>query len=156
MEYQAGSTGRVFYVRFDHGEELFGGLKALINKENVRCGWFQLFGGILQADVVIGPKQPVVPPEPIWQEVAEAREVLATGSIFWDEKEPMLHVHAALGHHGDTVTGCVRKKAEVYLVVEAVIFEFVGMDITRPWYQEGGFNRPEIKDALTAPVPPVK
>ncbi len=149
MEYQTGSTGRVFYVRFDHGEDLIAGLKNLVRKEKVNNAWFQLFGGILAADVVIGPKQPSMPPEPIWQKVDEAREVLATGSIFWDEQEPMLHLHAALGHHGQTVTGCVRKKAEVYLVIEAVVFELVGMDITRPWYQIGGFNRPEIKKSVS-------
>lgn len=154
MEYQSGATGRVFYVRFDHGEELLAGLKTLAIREKVQCGWFQLFGGIRKADVVIGPQQPSVPPQPVWQEMDEVREVLATGSVFWDEQEPVLHMHAALGHHGDTVTGCVRKKAEVYLVIEAVLFELVGMDISRRWYQKGGFKRPEIKNGKGSAFPP--
>ncbi len=144
MDYRTGSTGRVFYVRFDHKDEILSNLKTLVIKEKVRCGWFQLFGGILKADVVIGPKRPSMPPEPTWQHVDEVREVLATGSVFWDNQEPLLHLHAALGHHGETVTGCVRKKAEVYLVIEAVLFELVGMDISRPWFEKGGFNRPEF------------
>jgi len=146
MEYKSGMIGRLFFIRFDHGDDILSNLKQLIIKEGIKCGWFQFFGGLAKADVVIGPKEPTVPPDPVWQNINETREVMGTGSIFWDEKEPLLHMHAAMGHHGKTLTGCVRKQAEVYLVVEAVVYEITGMEVTRPWFPEGGFNRPTILD----------
>ncbi len=146
MEYNSGKIGRVFYVRFDHGEDIFDGLKKLVMKENLLGSWFQIFGGVASANVVIGPKEPIMPPDPVWQHVDNVNEILGTGSIFWNEDEPLIHLHAALGHHGESVIGCVRQNAAVYLVIEAVVFELVDMQISRPWYEKGGFNRPEIKE----------
>ena len=147
MEYAQGEVGRVFYARFDHGEDILEGLTKLAEKEQVRSGWFQLFGGLLSADVVIGPEQPVMPPTPVWNRVDDGREVLGVGSIFFDGDKPLLHLHAAMGYHGETLTGCVRKHTEVYLLIEAVVYELKGMDITRPWFEKGGFNRPELRQA---------
>lgn len=141
MEYRSGTVGRVFAVRFDEGEDFLAGLTSLVQKENIRSGWFHMLGGFREADVVTGPRQPVMPPEPVWREVREAREVLGFGSIFWDGPEPKFHIHAALGHHGDTLTGCVRKGTKIYLVLEVYITEICDMDAQRPWFAEGGFNR---------------
>ncbi|MDH3347493.1 MAG: DNA-binding protein [Desulfobulbaceae bacterium] len=149
MEYSSGKVGRVFYIRFDHGDDLFDNLKKLIRKEDIRSGWFQLFGGMLAGETVIGPKEPVMPPDPIWHEINEAREIFGTGTVFMDDDKPMVHLHAAMGHQGETITGCVRNRAEIYLIVEAVLYELEGMDITRPWFAEGGFNRPEIKNGIS-------
>jgi len=91
--------------------------------------------------VVTGPKEPVMPPEPVWAQVTGARETLGSGSIYWDEAEPRIHLHAALGHHGETLTACVRKGTKVYLILEVLILELDGIDATRPWFAQGGFNR---------------
>ena len=141
MEYRAGTIKRVFAVRFDEGEDFLGGLRQLIIKENIRNGWFHILGGLREADVVTGPKEPVMPPEPIWKNMQGARETLGTGSIFWDDTEPKIHLHAAMGHHGDTLTACVRKGTKVYLVLEVYIIEIDGIDASRPWFPEGGFNQ---------------
>ncbi len=142
MEYKTGSTGRIFAVRFDDGDDFLEEMLGLIKKENIRFGWFHVIGGLRQADVVTGPKEPVMPPEPVWREIEGARETLGTGSIAWDEKdEPKIHLHAALGHHGDTLTACVRKGTKVYLILEVYIIEVTGVDVSRPWFAEGGFNR---------------
>ncbi len=142
MEYKTGSTGRIFAVRFDDGDDFLEEMLRLIKKENIRFGWFHVIGGLRQADVVTGPKEPVMPPEPVWCEIEGARETLGTGSIAWDEKdEPKIHLHAALGHHGDTLTACVRKGTKVYLILEVYIIEVTGVDVSRPWFAEGGFNR---------------
>ena len=141
MEYRKGTIGRVFSVRFDQGDLFLEEFILLIKKENIRTGWFHVLGGLSEAGVVTGPKEPIMPPEPVWREVRGAREVLGTGSIFWDEDEPKIHLHAAMGHHGDTLTACVRKGTKVYLVLEVIIFEMEGIDATRPWYEKGGFNR---------------
>lgn len=141
MEYRTGTINRVFIVRFDEGDDFLGGLKQMISKENIRHGWFHVLGGIREADVVTGPRVPVMPPEPVWDKVSGARETLGSGSIFWDGNEPKIHLHAAMGHHGDTLTACVRQGTKVYLVLEVIIFEVTGLAATRPWYDEGGFNR---------------
>lgn len=141
MDYRKGTIGRVFTVRFDEGDLFLEGLLKIIAEEKITNGWFHVLGGLREADVVTGPKEPVMPPEPVWSEVRGARETMGTGSIFWDGDEPKIHLHAALGHHGDTLTACVRKGTKVYLVLEVVIFEIDGINASRPWYEEGGFNR---------------
>jgi uncharacterized protein len=147
MKYQTGKAGRIIYARLDDGEDLHAAITEIAIKEQVRCAWLQIFGGLKSAGVVIGPKKPVMPPDPVWQAVSDAREILGTGSIFWDRGKPMIHLHAALGHHGETLTGCVRKDSSVYLVTEVIIQEIDGIDVTRPWYDKGGFNRPAFAPA---------
>lgn len=144
MEYQTGTTGRIFYLRLDDGEDLHASIRKIADLEQIRCAWFQVFGGLKKAGVVTGPREPVMPPEPVWTTLEDAREILGTGTIFWDEDQPLIHLHAALGHHGDTLTGCVRKDSRVYLVTEIVIMEIEGIDVTRPWFEKGGINRPEF------------
>jgi predicted DNA-binding protein with PD1-like motif len=141
MDYRSGSVGRVFIVRFDHQDDFLTELRGIIIKENIRQGWFHILGGTRRAGVVTGPKEPVMPPEPVWSTIDEARETIGTGSIFWDGDEPKIHLHAAMGHHGDTLTACVRKETEAYLILEALILEISGCSASRPWYPEGGFNR---------------
>lgn len=141
MDYRSGSMGRVFTIRFDDGEDFLEGLKEIVLKESIESGWFQILGAVRQADVVIGPEEPVMPPIPIWTKVAEVREAIGTGSVYWDNAEPIIHLHAALGNHGETLTACVRKNTKVYLILEVVLFEILGIDSSRPWWQEGGFNR---------------
>lgn len=141
MDYRQGTTGRVFCIRFDDGDDFLGCLTELVKKEQLRQGWFQVIGGLREAQVVTGPKTPTMPPDPVWAELATVRETLGTGTVFWDADEPRIHLHAALGHHGDTMTGCVRKGTKVYLILEVVLIEIAGIEADRPWYTEGGFNR---------------
>lgn len=145
MEYQAGSVGRVFYIRLDDGDDVHQCIRELVAREDVRCAWFQAFGGLKSAGVVTGPKEPVMPPEPVWAILTDAREILGIGSVFWDGQTPLIHLHAAMGHHGETLTGCVRKDSTVYLVIEVLLVEVTGIDVSRPWSAERGFNRPEFR-----------
>jgi len=141
MDYRTGSIGRVPMIRLDHGDDLLENLKEIVVKEIIKSAWFQILGGIRQAGVVTGPKQPIMPPEPVWRDVDEAREVVGSGSIFMDGEEPRIHLHAAMGHHGNTLTACIRKQTKVYLILEVILFELSGIDAGRPWYEQGGFNR---------------
>lgn len=141
MDYRTGSIARVFSIRFDDGDDFLGELTNLIKKENIRNGWFHVIGGLRRADVVTGPKEAVMPPEPVWREVTDARETLGSGSIYRDEKdEPRIHLHATMGHHGDTITGCLRKGSRTYLLLEVILFEITGFTANRPWSEEKGFN----------------
>ena len=141
MDYRTGTINRVVTIRFDEGDDFLGGLTEVVRRENIRCGWFFVLGGLRQAEVVTGPKAPVMPPDPVWQAISGARETLGAGSIYWEGDEPKIHLHAALGHHGETITACVRKGTKVYLVLEVCLMEIAGIDATRPWYPAGGFNR---------------
>lgn len=141
MEYQAGSVGRVFYIRLDDGDDVHRCIRELVVREGVLCAWFQVFGGLKSAGVVTGPK------EPVWASVADAREILGVGSVFREGETPLIHLHAAMGHHGETLTGCVRKDTTVYLVIEVLLMEVVGLTVTRPWSAERGFNRPEFRSS---------
>ncbi|MCW5212957.1 hypothetical protein VU04_08595 [Desulfobulbus sp. TB] len=66
MEYRTGTIGRVMTIRFDHREDFLQGLREIVLKEKIRNCWFQIIGAVDRAGVVIGPKEPVVPPEPLW------------------------------------------------------------------------------------------
>ncbi len=141
MEYRVGSMGRVIVSRFDQGEDFLEGLKTLVKNETVKNGWFQILGGLRRSSLVTGPIEPVMPPEPVWEDVDGARETVGSGTIFWNEGEPVIHLHAGLGHHGKTTIGCIRKNTTVYLLLEVIIFEIEGFAATRPFYEAGGFNR---------------
>ena len=142
MEYRSGSVNRAFVLRFDDGDDFLSGLKEVIRKENIRNGWFHVIGGMREADVVIGPKEPVMPPDPVWQQVRTTQEMLGTGSIYWDEQdEPKIHLHTSLGDHGEAMTVCMRDKTKTYLVLEVYILEITGFQANRPWFAKGGFNR---------------
>jgi len=142
MEYSIGSVGRIFTIRFDDGDDILQGIKELAGKEGIAAGWFNMIGGLQQAEVVTGPKKTVMPPEPVWAAVDGAREVVAVGSLFQDQDgEPRIHLHAALGHHGETMTACVRKGTKTYLILEVYLIEITGVEIRRPWYPPGGFFR---------------
>jgi len=142
MEYRTGKIGRVLVIRFDDGDDFLQELINVVKKEAIQNGWFTMIGGLRQADVVTGPEEPTMPPIPVWATVDGAREVVGIGSVFRDETgEPKIHLHTALGHHGQTLTGCVRKGTKTYLILEAYLTEITELNATRPWFPEGQFNR---------------
>lgn len=141
MDYRIGAVGRVIALRFDHGEDFLAGLQDIVLKEKVASGWFQIIGALDQARVVTGPKEPVVPPDPVWRKVDTVCEVVGTGSVHLDNGEPKIHLHAALGDHGETLTACVRRDSRVYLTLEVLLFELLGLKASRPWDEQGGFSK---------------
>ncbi|HEX9861149.1 MAG TPA: DUF296 domain-containing protein [Nitrospirota bacterium] len=131
MEYRTGGIGRVFIVRFDDGDDLLESIKDLARKESIRAATIQLLGGMQCAAMVCGPKEPVTPPEPIWEGFSDGREVLGVGTLFLAGDEPAIHLHGAVGKREATLTGCIRKDAKVFLVVEAVIVELTGIQAAK-------------------------
>lgn len=142
MDYRTGKIGRVVVIRFDDGDDFLQELIDVVKKEDIRAAWFTLIGGLRHAEVVTGPKEPTMPPEPVWASVDGAREVVGIGSVFWDETgEPKIHLHTSLGHHGQSMTACVRKGAKTYLILEAYLNEITDIKASRPWFPVGQFNR---------------
>ena len=131
MNYRQGQMGRIFVVTFAHGDDLLAGLTELAARENIRAAWFQLLGALGQGRLVVGPAKTELPPQPVWQEVSEAWEVLGVGNLFWEGDTPRLHLHGALGRGTGTLTGCLRQDSQVYLVIEAMVVEIAGVRAQR-------------------------
>ncbi len=132
MRVSEGRVGRVFVVRLDDGDGLPGALEELAKEKGITAASVILLGGIGRGEVVVGPKTAELPPEPMTAELEGVHEIAAVGTIFANtDGEPKLHLHAALGRDGRTITGCTRTGVEVWLVAEAIITEIVGTKARR-------------------------
>jgi hypothetical protein len=144
MQYKQGSFGRVFVLKFEDKDDLLEEMKKLAVKENIRVGTIMLLGGMRSAGIVSGPKHPVIPPEPMWVNFSDGREVLGIGTLFWKDKEPVIHLHGAVGREKETFVGCVRKDSSVFLVVEAVITEILGIEAHKALNEKTGLVMLEL------------
>jgi len=88
-------------------------------------------GAIKSTEMVVGPKEGVLPPDPIWKSFDDARESIGMGMIFWNKDKPKIHLHASIGRDGMTDVGCLRKETTIYLVIEAVVYEIQNIDVQR-------------------------
>ena len=131
MRYKAGKVGRVVLARFDHGEQVVPALAGLCEKEEISSGWFFLFGAVRNGRLVAGPKDASLPPDPVWQEFTEPFEIVGMGSIAAGDGPPSIHLHSSLGRGKEVLTGCIRKEGEVFIVVEAIVLEVLGVHVTR-------------------------
>lgn len=138
MKYSQGTYGRVFLIKFEDGYNLLESLKKVAIAEQVSAGTIMLLGGLRSAGIVTGPKTAVIPPEPMWMDVNDGREVLGIGTLFWKDDEPAIHLHGALGRGKETFTGCIRKDSSVYLVIEAVLTEIKGIQARRVMDEKSG------------------
>jgi predicted DNA-binding protein with PD1-like motif len=131
MRYQVGETGRTVIAKFEDGDNILQGLSEIIKKENIRAGVFYLVGGMKSGRFVVGPEKEELPPVPIWRELNESHEVVGVGTIFWQGNEPKLHFHGAYAKRDSVKAGCLREKAETFLVLEAIIIEIKGVNAVR-------------------------
>ena len=56
MEYAVGRAGRVIAARLFEGENLYGSIESIAEKEKIKSAAVLITGGIRKADVVVGPK----------------------------------------------------------------------------------------------------
>ncbi len=140
MKYTKGSIGRIFLLKFSDGDVLMDELNKLARKERLKAATFIFIGALKKGDLVTGPKKPVIPPEPNWVPFKDAWEVMGMGTIFANASGPQIHIHASMGKKKKTLIGCVRKKSEVFLVIEAVVFELKGVKATKDIDPRTGLN----------------
>ncbi len=140
MQYTAGSIGRVFLLKFSDGDIITDELARFAKKERIKTATMIFLGALKRGDLVTGPKKPVIPPEPNWVKFRGAWESMGIGSIFTNSSGPQIHIHAAMGKKLKTLTGCVRKKSEVFLVIEAVVFELKGISACKEIDPVTGLN----------------
>jgi len=147
MQYTQGSFGRVFLLKFEDRDDLLGEIKRLARTENIKAGTILLLGGMRSAGIVSGPREAVIPPEPMWVNFSDGREVLGIGTLFWGKDEPIIHLHGAVGRGTETFVGCVRKDSSVYLVVEAIVTEIIGTGARRAMDERTGLVMLDLQGA---------
>jgi hypothetical protein len=140
MKYTKGAIGRVFVLKFDDGDVVLDRLGVFIKKERLKSAVMVFIGALKKGDLVTGPKKPVIPPVPNNVPFKDAWETLGIGTIFTNSKGPQMHIHGAMGKKLKTLTGCVRGKSEVFLVIEAVVFELKGVKATKDIDPATGLN----------------
>lgn len=131
MMYQVGKVGRVVVARFEDKEDVLGNLTSIAKKEGISAAAFYLVGGMREGKIVVGPERDEIPPTPIWRGLGESHEVVGFGTIFYQDKEPKVHFHAAFGKRDKVKVGCLRENSETFLVLEAVIIELSGINAVR-------------------------
>ena len=147
MKASEGKIGRVFVIRLEDGDVIPGCIERFAAEQGISVGHVILVGGIGGGEVVVGPRRSEErPPQPMLLPVDGAHEVAGVGVIApGEDGKPVLHIHAALGRSGQTITGCLRPGVTTWLVGEAIIYEITGVDAARVMDKESGFALLEIK-----------
>jgi len=140
MRYAEAKQGRVFVLKFDHNDDFLECILQFAERENVMRGVVHFMGALKSAEIVCGPKRPVLPQKIYKNGFDDGREVLGMATIFPDGGKPKVHVHASFGKNKHTLMGCMRESAEVYVVVEAVVTELVGISACRKKDTETGLS----------------
>lgn len=142
MKASTGRVGRVFVIRLEDGDVLPECIERFAADNGVSVGHVILVGGIGSGQVVVGPRRSEeMPPEPMLLPLDGAHEVAGVGVLAPGEGgKPVLHIHAALGRSGQTITGCLRKGVSTWLVGEAILYEIVGAQVARVKDKESGFE----------------
>jgi len=132
MDYQVGSAGRVVVARFNDGDDIMDGITKVSKDEDIRSAVLWLVGGVKKGRAVVGPaEEGELPPKPVWYDIPESHEVVATGTLFYEGDTPKVHLHGAFGKHDKVRAGCLRGESETFLVLEAVIMEIKGITASR-------------------------
>jgi predicted DNA-binding protein with PD1-like motif len=148
MQYSEGRLARVFALRMDDGEDLIASLQKFVQEKKVDSCMALFIGALRDGQAVTGPKMPVIPPIPHYENFDSAWEVFGMATIYQSETGPRLHIHSAIGKGREAIVGCIRDKARVYLVVEAVLFEFSGLKAKREWDEKTGLHLLSLENRL--------
>jgi predicted DNA-binding protein with PD1-like motif len=137
-----GQIGRVFIIRLEDGDVVPGCIERFAGENGVSVGQVILVGGVGGGEVVVGPRSSEeMPPQPMLLPVDGAHEVLGVGVLAPDEGgKPVLHIHAALGRSGQTVSGCLRPGVTTWLVGEVILYEILGVNVARVRDEASDFN----------------
>jgi len=127
MQYSEGRIGRIFMIRIDDGEDLLESIQHFVVSHEIRSGLVLFLGAFRQGSLVTGPQELVIPPIPHFEHITGGWEIFGIGTIYRGEGGPKIHYHMTAGKGKESITGCLRDKATIYLVIEAVLFEFLGI-----------------------------
>jgi len=136
-----GRIGRVFVIRLEDEDVVPNCIERFAAEHGVTAGYALLIGGIGKGEVIVGPRDSnVMPPDPMALPIDGAHEVSGVGILApGPDGKPALHIHAALGRAGRTMTGCLRKGVKTWLVGEAILVEISGARVHRVKDPKSGF-----------------
>ena len=142
MRSSEGQVGRVFVIRLEDGDTVPDCIERFAEENGVTLGHAILVGGIGGGEVVVGPrKSDEMPPEPMLLPVDGAHEVAGVGVLApGGDGRPVLHIHAALGRSGRTMTGCLRPGVSTWVVGEVILYEITGAKAARVMDEATGFE----------------
>ena len=140
MQYRRGSLGRIIVAKIEHGDDLLAELHKLLKVEQIQAGVMLMIGALQDGSLVVGPESCTVPPQPMWREFHDGREILGVATVFTENNEPHIHLHASLGRGDEPLTGCIRKETRVYLVVEVILWEILDSEAVRTMDELTGLN----------------
>jgi len=137
-----GQPGRIFIIRLEDGDRIPGCIERFALEKGISVGQVIMVGGIGEGDVVVGPRRSEEkPPLPMSLPVDGAHEVVGLGVLApAEDGKPVLHIHAALGRSGKTMTGCLRQGVNTWLVGEVILCEILGVKAARVMNSENGFE----------------
>jgi predicted DNA-binding protein with PD1-like motif len=141
MKASEGHIGRVFIIRLEDGDVVPKCIERFARENGVSVGHVVLVGGIGGGQVVVGPRRSDErPPDPMLLPIDSAHEVVGAGVLApGQDGKPVLHIHAALGRSGQTMTGCLRPGVTTWLVGEVILYEIVDAKATRVKDKVTGF-----------------
>jgi predicted DNA-binding protein with PD1-like motif len=131
MQYSEGHLGRVFILRMDDGEDLIESIQKIAEEKSVESGMILFLGALKNGRVVTGPEVPVIPPIPHFEAFDSAWEVFGMATVYPSAAGHKIHMHSSMGRCKNTIVGCIREKAPIYLIIEAVLIEFKGLSARR-------------------------
>jgi hypothetical protein len=140
MKYTKGSIGRVFLLKFEDKDILIDKLGLFVKKERIKAAAMIFIGALRKGDLVTGPKKPVIPPQPNKLTFKDGWEVMGIGTVFVNSIGPQIHIHSSMGKKNKVMTGCLRGKSEVFLVIEAVVLELKGIKASKEIDPQTGLN----------------
>lgn len=141
MKATEGKHGRIFVIRLEDGDRIPDCIIHFAKENQVSAAQVLLLGGINGGQVVVGPRDSdQMPPDAMLLPVDGAHEVIGVGLLVPGEDGlPSLHLHAALGRSGQTLTGCLRPGVDTWLVGEVILHEIVGLNAKRIMDPKSGF-----------------
>jgi predicted DNA-binding protein with PD1-like motif len=132
MKASEGHIGRIFVLRLEEGDVVPDCIERFAEEKGISVGQVILLGGVGGGEVVVGPRDKEMPPQPIPLPVDGPHDVVGAGVIATvKDGKPALHIHAALGRSGHTMTGCLFLGVETWLAGEVVICEILGTKAAR-------------------------
>jgi len=140
MQYSEGKIGRVFSIRMDDGEDLIESITSFVQEKGIESGMALFIGALRDGKAVTGPEDAVIPPKPHFEAYESAWEVFGMATVYPSAEGPKLHIHSSLGRGREALTGCIRDKAPIYLVIEAVLLEISGLDASREFDEKMGIS----------------
>ena len=131
MKYTKGTIGRVFLLKFEDNDILIDRLSDFAKAERIKAATMIFIGALRKGDLVTGPKEPVIPPQPNKMTFKDGWEAMGMGTIFANAAGPQIHIHASMGKKKQALMGCLRGKSKVFLVIEAIVLELKGVKASK-------------------------